>query len=66
MQPRAATAELPWALRAGNGLANQAWTLQKPGDMPIYCDPGAQPPELCPGSKACPACGRAVCPCPSA
>jgi hypothetical protein len=55
-------AEAERALCAGNGLMNQEWTLQKPSDMPTYC----QPPETCPGGSVCPACGRLVCPCPAA
>ena len=28
------------------------------------CNPGASPPEMCPGGKACPQCGKPTCPCP--
>ena len=30
----------------------------------VTCDPSAQPPENCPGGKACPKCGKSSCACP--
>ena len=30
------------------------------------CNPNSSPPEMCPGGKACPACGKPSCTCPKA
>lgn len=30
-----------------------------------FCDPNADPPQLCPDQSKCPQCGGVSCPCPS-
>ena len=30
----------------------------------VFCDPNADPPQLCPDQSKCPQCGNVKCPCP--
>ncbi|MEM7352144.1 MAG: hypothetical protein AAF657_15190 [Acidobacteriota bacterium] len=31
----------------------------------VYCNPGTNPPQVCPGNVACPQCGSTSCECPA-
>ena len=54
-------------MESGMVLTMSAWhakeTYDTAGGPAVNCDTNAKPPEVCPGGKVCPACGKVRAPC---